>query len=287
MERSAKEFLLAQRAKFKNTPLNYREQTIQNLKKIRVAESYYDSWDGHRVKALLTEPLKPGTSPALIFAHPFSGDVTTFLPDAISYAKAGFISLIIEAPFKRKKPYLMEMDLKNPKTVRAGYLQWIGDIIKGYDLLEQSVIVDQQKMGFIGRNIGASLTGILTAVEERVQATAYQAGLPQLSHFWKSGDSWAVYKREQEVGRESLNELAVQVADMDFLANIGDSHCASWLCQFGDQDHWIPPNMIQLLGKEIPTKSDIRIYDDDYRLSTELVRMDLLAWLKEEFMSKV
>jgi len=264
-------------------PFNEVIKPIAEAKDFSVVELYFDGWNQQRVQALLAAPQKPGTFPAFVFAYPFSGDSGTFLSDAIQFARNGFVCLMIKAPSKRPEPFTVSQNYKKPKTVRANYLQWVGDIIRGYEYLGQMVNVQEERMAYIGRNLGAAISGMVTILEPRIQATVFQAGLPSLSQFWKTADHWAAAKREKEIGKDGVKKLATCIEDFDFLPALPNTNCPNWLFQFGLQDEWIHEKDIAAIKEKAPAKSQFIIHEDNHRMQADKTASYLREWLLEQF----
>ena len=194
---------------------------------------------------------------------------------------------MIKVPFKRPAPFSIKLDYKKPKTVRANYLQWIGDIIRSYEYLAQMVNVQEERMGYIGRNLGAAISGLVTTIEPKVKAVAFQAGLPRLSQFWKAGDHWAVAKREKEIGKEGLEKLANYIEDFDFLPALPNTQCTNWLFQFGLQDEWIHKADIADIKEQAPANSQFIMHEDNHRMQSDKTTSDLQEWLLAQFYEEV
>jgi len=281
--KNALQILQSELAANQGQPFKEVEKTIAEAKEFAVVELYFDGWNKQRVQALLATPQRPGTFPAVIFAYPFAGDSDTFLSDAIKFAQNGFVCLMIKVPFKRSEPFSVNLDYKKPETVRANYLQWVGDILRGYEFLAQMVSVQEEQMGYIGRNLGAAISGIVTSLEPRIKAVAFQAGIPKLSHFWRTADHWAVAKKEQEIGKEGLGKLAKCIEDFDFLPTLPHSQCNNWLFQFGLQDEWISKADIESIKAEAPKHSQFILHDDSHRMQSDKTASDLQEWLIAQF----
>lgn len=266
-------------------PFNEVIKPIEEAKDFSVVELYFNGWNQQRVKVLIAAPQASGTFPAIVFAYPFAGDSDTdiFLSDAIKFARQGFVCLMIKVPFKRPARFSIPLDYKKPETVSANYSQWIGDIIRSYEYLTQMVNVDEKRMGYVGKNLGAAISGLVTTLEPRIQATAFQAGLPRLSQFWKSGDHWAVAKREKEIGKDGLEKLAAHIEGFDFLPALPNSPCPNWLFQFGSQDEWISKTDIAAIKEKAPIQSQFIINEDNHRMQSDKTVSDLQTWLLGQF----
>jgi len=150
---------------------------------------------------------------------------------------------MVKVPFKRPEPFSLKLDYKKPKTVRANYLQWIGDIIRSYEYLAQMVNVQEERMGYIGRNLGAAISGVVTTIEPKVK----------------------------------------YIEDFDFLPALPNSQCTNWLFQFGLQDEWIHKADIAAIKEQAPVQSQFLIHEDNHRMQSDKTANDLKEWLLAQF----
>src|SRR5216683_6734288 len=82
-------------------PLDVREVGVENRDGIKVHDISYASPKGGRVTAYLVVPSGKGKFAGLIFMHVRPGSRAIFLDEALSYARMGGVSLLIDAPFSR------------------------------------------------------------------------------------------------------------------------------------------------------------------------------------------
>ena len=128
---------------------------------------------GGWVTAFLVTPTTEGRHPALIFAHAGNSNRTDFLAEALLFAKAGAVSLLLDNPSSRPEQWRrMVLDYKEPKQAREGFIQAIIDLRRCVDLLVKRPDVDPKRIGFVGFSFGATQGGILCGVERRISAYA-------------------------------------------------------------------------------------------------------------------
>ncbi|HJX90254.1 MAG TPA: hypothetical protein VJ372_07155 [Pyrinomonadaceae bacterium] len=81
--------------------LEVREVGAEDKAGIHVDNISYASPKGGRVSALLVVPSGKGKFAGIIFMHMRPGSRTIFLDEALTYARMGAVSLLIDAPFSR------------------------------------------------------------------------------------------------------------------------------------------------------------------------------------------
>ena len=223
----------------------------------------YDGIQRQRVTAVLVEPLGDGPFPGLVFLHPFSNDKMFFLGEARQLAGMGVASLLIEAPHKRPTPHRMEPDLKDPRNVRSYYLQMIGDVRRGYDLLEQVDTIDTERFGFVGRDEGADLAGAISALEPRLGAVVCIEGVPRASLYWQhSNRAEAVWLRES-LGRLELKRYLQALEEFDAGPLIEHAYADNWLLQFAADDSRADREEIESLQNEFTGPMEVQFFEEN------------------------
>src|SRR5262245_60281998 len=82
-------------------PLDANENLKFERNGAKVYDVTYASPQGGRVTAVLVVPTGSGPHAGLLFGHWGPGNRTEFLPEAILYAKAGAVSLLVDYPWVR------------------------------------------------------------------------------------------------------------------------------------------------------------------------------------------
>ncbi len=171
-------------------PLDVKEHSVEEREGAKVYDITYASPQGGRVTAYLVAPASKGRHAGIIFAHPGGGDRKVFLPEALTLARVGAVSLLIDDPSARPAAWRRRMFVHTePEHDRATYIQAIIDLQRGVDLLAARPDVDAKRLGFVGFSFGADLGGILAGVERRIKAYALMGTGARLTDLWRSGDT--------------------------------------------------------------------------------------------------
>ena len=222
----------------------------------------YASPRGGRVTATLVTPLTKGREVGLIFAHGAGGRRRDFLPEALLFAKAGAVSLLIDDPSVRPSKWRREIhDFGKPGQARAGFIQAIIDLRRGVDLLSTRPDVNPNRLGFVGFSFGATLGGILCGVEQRIQAYALMGGGLRLTEF--------LQRRYPQFAQDAYIRAT---AAFNVVNYIGHASPAAVLYQFGRQDANMPEQDALEFYRFGPEPKDILWWDGDHRLNTEATR---------------
>jgi cephalosporin-C deacetylase-like acetyl esterase len=82
-------------------PLDVKEHSVREQEGVKLYDITYASLKGGRVTAYLVAPTANGRHAGIIFAHPGGGDRNSFLPEALTLARTGAVSLLIDDPSAR------------------------------------------------------------------------------------------------------------------------------------------------------------------------------------------
>ena len=113
----------------------------------------YASPRGGKVPAYLILPSQPPQA-GLIFGHWGEGNRTEFVDEALVLTRLGFVSLCLDAPFRRPTEYEPPL-IEIPQSD----LQGIVDVRRGVDLLTSRFPLTSEHLGYIGHSYGANLGG--------------------------------------------------------------------------------------------------------------------------------
>jgi dienelactone hydrolase len=156
--------------------LDTKETSVRNFGGVLVHDITYASPKGGRVPAYLVVPPDRGPFAGIIFHHWGLGDRSEFLPEAVMLARAGAVSILIDAPFIRPAPWTRSGDFTHAEAERDASIQDVIDLRRAIDLLLARSDVDPKRIGYVGHSVGACLGGVLAGVEKRVKAYVLMAG---------------------------------------------------------------------------------------------------------------
>jgi len=200
-----------------------------DIDSILVSDISYASPLEGRVTGYLVSPAGNGPFAGLIFMHGAGGSRSQFLPEAVTLARMGAVSLLIDGLPSRPEPWQREGTLSELEAYRSIHIQTIMDLRGGVDLLISRPEVDAGRIGFVGHSYGAILGGVLTGVEDRIQAYVLMTGYPRFS---------------DAMPPERRTEPYIQMMDpIDPIHYIGNAAPSALFFQFGMYDASIPPEL--------------------------------------------
>jgi hypothetical protein len=132
-----------------------------------ISDVSYRSGD-HTVTAKLVMPDGKGPFPAVLYAHGMGLAPSFFLPEMLVLARQGYAGLAIDGP-EGRAPYAQFYLFDAPKEI-AGHVVYVTDLRRAIDLLGTLPRIDATRLGFAGHSLGCKMGGILSGVDDRIDA---------------------------------------------------------------------------------------------------------------------
>lgn len=258
------------------------QPTTTDADGIRVTDVSYASAAGGRATAWLVEPPAASSGPfaGLVYLHGSETDRTDFLDEAVAMARAGAVSLVLDAPFARRgeniRPYLetyYKPEMERDMTAQAGV-----DVRRAFDVLSNRPNLDRERLGFIGHSWGASLGVVVASVDHRAKAWALLSPRPSWTAFLQSDDAYAVRKRKAYA--KTWDAYIAAMRPLDALPVIDDVDGASLLLQYGTDDDVVPPNVAKQLIDATPDGTTTQTFGAGHALDAKATRARV-DWLAE------
>jgi dienelactone hydrolase len=218
-------------------PLDFREARVETLSDATVHDVSYASPKGGRVPAYLVIPKARGPFAAIEFVHWGQGNRTEFLSEALLYAKAGVISLMIDAPYRRPEWVAGPSFMDNPQKDFDLYTQLVIDTRRGLDVLLSRSDVDPKRVAYVGHSLGATWGGALAGVDKRVKAVVLMGGLPNITDF--SADDEYSKDVRQQYKPEQIAKYVQLIGPIDPEKFVGNAAPTHLFFQFARWDRFI------------------------------------------------
>lgn len=205
------------------------------------------------------------------------------MDEALSLAKVGVVSLLIDAPFSRAGESKREFDstVTKPKADRDIYVQTVVDLRRGMDLLVSRSDVDPKRIGFVGHSYGAHTGAVLAGVEKRIKAYVIMAGAPSLTEFLRTSTLPAIVKTRDSLTKEQQEKYFNTLADVDPINYISHVAPAALFFQFGKTDGYPTEEKAKLYSEKASNPNLVKFYDAGHALNDEAKR-DRATWLREQ-----
>lgn len=225
-----------------------------------------------RIKAYLVRPAGKGPFAGVLFFHWYgrpNGNRDQFLSEAVSLAKKGVVSLLIQGHF----PWAVAPS--NGQTDRQLVIDETIEVRRALDLLISQPGVDRKRMGYVGHDYGAMYGAITAGVDKRVKTYILIAGIGSFS-YW-SLDYWleSITAADKEAYRQALNPI-------DPITEIVRASPATLLFQFANSDEHVTKDQAMGFFNAASAPKQVKWYDGKHELHVPEARKDRSEWLTRQ-----
>ena len=242
----------------------------------RVQDVSFKSPLSGKVSAYLIIPSEPQVRAGLIFGHWGEGDRGEFVDEAVLLARLGFVSLCLDAPFRRPAEYKPEVDPPQAD------LQWIVDVRRAVDILQDSFRLSPEHIGYIGHSFGASFGGVIAGVEHRIKAYVLLAGAASATEVMRTSNHPLIIRAREKTSPEEWNAILDAEAPYDACHYIDQAAPSSLYFQFACHDDFISVQEGEHYFELASEPKQIAWYDNcNHELSAE-ARIDRAIFLCEQ-----
>jgi dienelactone hydrolase len=264
-------------------PLDVREIRVENKDGIQVHDISYASPKGGRVTGFLVVPPGKGKFAGLIFMHARPGSRTNFLDEALSYARMGAVSLLIDAPFSRAGESKRDFDptVKHPEIDRDIYIQTVVDLRRAVDLLLSRRHIDRKRIGFVGYSFGAHTGVLLASVEKRIKGYVIMAGAPSLTEFLRTSQVPGIVEVRNSLTKSQQENYFTTLATVDPINYIAHVAPSALFFEFGKRDTYPTEQSAARYFQVASDPKSVKWYDTGHALNDE-ARHDRALWLQKQ-----
>jgi dienelactone hydrolase len=225
-----------------------------------------------RIKAYLVQPGGKGPFAGVLYFHWYgtpNGNRDQFLNEAVSLAKQGAASLLIQGYF----PWAVPPADANTDSQRV--VDETIEVRRALDLLLSQPEVDQKRVGYVGHDYGAMYGAITAAVDKRVKAYVLIAGIGSFSNW--SLDYWlkSIPADDKEAYRAALKPI-------DPITQIASAAPATLMFQFANSDEHIKKEAAIDFFDAASRPKQVRWYEGKHELNVEAAREDRREWLTRQ-----
>lgn len=253
-------------------------KTVRTLKRgdVTVTELTYASPRGGPVPAYLVMPPGPGPFPAVLFQHWGQSTKTEFLDEAVSLARSGVVSLLVDAPHVRPEPWRRAV---SGPTIFDTFTQLVMDLRRGVDLLTSRPEVDGKRVAYVGHSLGATVGGALAGAEPRLRALVLMTGIGNFSAAIRETEGPNEKKLHDSVSKERFTALVRNMESIDGAVGVRGAAPAALFFQYGRSDEWVTYAEARAYIDAAGEPKIFKFYEGGHELS-EAARRDRAQWLR-------
>ncbi len=263
-----------------SAPLQYEEKEVSVRDGVRVVDAKFASPKGGTVTCYVVSPVRKGKYPGIVWQHGGGQNRQWFLPDAIELARAGAVSILLDAPSQRP------VDLRAPKAgsdseqVVAEMVQVAVDSRRAFDLLAARPDVDSGRIAYAGLSFGAMMGATLSGVDTRFKCFVLMVGVEGFVRHYKEGPLFA--EMREKTPKDQFEQFLKGIAPVDNIHYIGKAE-APMFFQAARFDWGVPAEhtyaFFQASGSKQKT---LEWYDAGHMLNSRQATTDRLDWLKKQ-----
>jgi cephalosporin-C deacetylase-like acetyl esterase len=263
-------------------PLDVKEVGSRDSNGVRIHDINYASPKFGRVPAYLVEPADKGKHAGLVFGHWAPGNRTEFLPEAILYARAGAVSLLIEYPCDRPAPWRRCEPGEKPEAVRDNYAATVIDIRRGIDLLQARSDVDSNRIAYVGHSTGAQWGAILSAIDKRVKAAVLMGGIPTEATIALESDEPDFVDFRKNTPKEHIDKYFKTISVMDAINYVPYAAPTPLLFQFARYERYFNEAAMLKYARAASEPKIVEWYDSGHDLNDVQALIDRANWLRRQ-----
>ena len=263
-----------------SAPLDIREVSVINRNGIQIHDINFASPKSGRITAYLVVPAERGRFAGVVFGHGGYNTRTEFLPEALLYAKAGVVSLLVDDLDVRPAPWRRNSPGTEPEAVRANFIQSVVDLRRGIDLLRARADVDANRIAYVGHSSGAHWGAILSAVDRRLKTVVLMAGVPSETTILRDSDDPDFVDFRQTTPKEVLDKYFRIIGPTDAINYVPHASPTSLLFQFARFERYFNEASMRQYEQAASEPKRVLWYDTGHELNDVRALVDRANWLQ-------
>jgi dienelactone hydrolase len=263
-----------------NAPLDVKEVAVINRNAVSIHDITYASPKGGRITAYLVVPVRRGRFAGVVFGHWGYGTRTEFLPEAMLYARAGVVSLLVDDLNVRPAPWRRSAPGTEPQAVRNNFVQSVVDLRRGIDLLRARSDVDPDRIAYVGHSSGAHWGAILSAVDRRLKTVVLMAGIPSETTILLESDDPDYVSFRESMPKEQLDNYFKTVRSLDAINYVPHASPTPLLFQFARFEQYFNEAAMKRYAQAASEPKLVLWYDTGHGLNDIQALMDRANWLR-------
>jgi cephalosporin-C deacetylase-like acetyl esterase len=235
-----------------------------------------------RVRGMLVMPDRPGNFAVILFGHwmmrgsPMRNH-TEFLEEAIVYARAGAVCVLLDSPLVREG-VTEDPDMMHGQEPRAA-LQMAREWRRALDIFLLRKDVDSERVAYVGHSFSAGVGAQLAGVEKRIQSFVLMANTYSLRDFVYDEQNADMVAMRKKMGEDRVRNYFRQFPWDDSLPFVRHSAPAAVFLQNGSLDQDPPARVVQKSFEYFQEPKQIQFYEAGHALNAA-ARVDRGKWLQ-------
>ncbi len=265
-------------------PFQYQEETIRKDKDVEVVGAGFQSPKGGKVNMIVVRPTGKGPFAGIVIQHGGGQSMLTYLAEAEVLARAGAVSLILDAPGDAPGKWKPAMEQS-----AAEFRDYDAEIAICYrraiDYLQSLKSIDPARIAFVGHSYGAIMGGALVAVDKRVKTFVLLGGVARYTRHISEAqlDYWTAWRKRFTPAQ--LTEALQLIRSIDPDQYVGSPGHGPILFQCGNFDD-VNIEACPDYYAAASAPKEIRWYDTDHSFVDVEAMFDRMQWLERDLRLK-
>ena len=262
----------------RTVPFQYQEEIIRRDSRVEIAGAGFQSPKGGKVNMIVVRPTGKGPFAGIVYQHGGGQSMTTYVAEAEVLARAGAVSLILDAPGTAPGKWKPEV-----QQTAADFRDYNAEITICYrraiDYLQSLKNIDPERIGFVGHSYGGIMGGALVTVEPRVKTFVLIGGVARYTrHISETEiDYWINWRKRFTPGQLADALQVIRPIDPD--QYVGAPKHGPILFQCGSFD-FVNIQACPDYCAAASAPKELRWYDTDHSFADLEAAFDRMQWLE-------
>ncbi len=249
---------------------------------VRIFDFSFASPVSGRAPGVLVIPDRRGRFPVLLFGHWMMAgspmrNHTEFFEEAIVYARAGAVCLLLDTPLVR--PGVVEdPDWTHGQEPNAA-LQMTREWRKALDVLLLRKDVDPQRVAYVGHSFSAGVGARLAGVEKRIQSFVLMANTYASRDYIYDDQDAGITAMRNKMGEAAIESYFRQFPWEELAVFVSHAAPSGVFLQNGRTDKELPERVVRKSLAYFNGPKRIEFYDAGHALNST-ARLDRAKWLR-------
>ena len=267
----------------RSIPFEYQEDLIRKDAQVEIAGAGFQSPRGGKVNMLVVRPIGKGPLAGIVYQHGGGQSMMTYLVEAKVLARAGAMSLILEAPGAAPGKF-KPMEQMGGAEMRDYNAEIVVCYRRAIDYLLSLKTIDPERIGFVGHSYGGIMGGVLAGIDRRVKTFVLAGGVARYTWHIAETDADVWNEWRKQFTPEQLAKALETIRPVDPDQYVGAPH-GPMLIQCGSFD-FINVEPCADLGRAASAPKEVRWYDTDHAFADIEATLDRMHWLERELRLK-
>jgi pimeloyl-ACP methyl ester carboxylesterase len=247
----------------------------------KLSELTYASPMGGSVNGYLVEPIAPGRNRAgVVFGHWGPGNRSEFVPEAMVYARAGAVCVLVNYPWTRaadsRRSLKFEDGAKDLEIARQAVI----DLRRAIDLLRAREDVDPDRIAYIGHSYGAQWGAILSAIDKRLKTCVLVGGVASAADLWERNNEPEMVELRKQWPADKRSAYMVSYTQLDAIRYVPFAAPVTLYFQFARFERYFDEQSMNAYFAAASQPKLVSWYPTGHDLNDPLAWADRARWLE-------